>query len=389
MSVISILYANTGTSSTVRTEYLSNLLPVGFQESTLTFEAGVPRQNAEQYIQPFLNGGNCRLIWDKKVAISTPLRLESNTTISAYSDTGAILSNASEKPIFMNKDIVFAINENIVQQNIIIDGGIWNGNNSGQNNKGTPTHGLATIMSFHGCKNLSVRNCRFYEPMTYCIFANNMVDCVYEDIFIDVGTNQRSNKDGVHFDGWSYNCRISRLNVKTLDDAIGLNTNDAMTKSFGLPDRTFTAFYDVSMYGPIKKIIVEDIFFNNSIFGIRLLSSVAEVSDIIIRRFKGITGEYAILIDNFQSDMNWCTPSGMGNFKNITIEDIDVVISDRWQWRANESAVINIAGNITNLTGTNVLPARNGTKPTVAKRTSCGLGNYVYNNVVINGVSYN
>lgn len=389
MSVVAILYANTGTSSTVRTEYLSNLLPEGFQESTLTFQSGVARQNAESFIQPFLTGGNCRLIWDRKVAISTPLRIESDTYIDAYSDTGAIVADMVDRPIFMNKDIVFAHNDLIIQKNIIINGGIWNGNNARQNTKGTPDFGLATIMSFHGCENLIVQNCRFYEPATYCIMSNNMVRSVYQDIFIDVGSNARENKDGVHFDGWSYDCRISRLNVRTLDDAIGLNTNDAHTKTFGLPDRTFTAFYREEMYGPIKKIIVEDIFLNNSIFGIRLLSSIAEVSDIIIRRFRGITGEYAILIDNLQTLPTWCTPPGLGNFKNITIDDIDVIISDRVQWGANTSSVINIAGNVTNLTGTNVLPARNGTKPTVAKRTSCELGNYVYSNVVINGISYN
>lgn len=394
MSVISILYANTGTSTTVRTEYLSNLLPEGFQESTLTFEAGVPRQNAEQYIQPFLNGGNCRLIWDRKVALSTPLRVESKTTINAFSDTGAILANGSEKPLFMNKNIVFAGNENIVDKDIIIDGGIWNGNNPSQATKGTPEFGLATIMSFHGCKNLYVQNCKFYEPRTYCIMSNNMVDSVYQDIFIDVGTNGSSNKDGVHFDGWCYNCRVSRMNVKTLDDAIGFNTNDAHTKKFGIPDRTFTAFYDVSMYGPIKKMIVEDIYFNDSIFGLRILSSIAEVSDITIRRFRGKTGQYCILIDNFQTNLDWCTPPGKGNFKNIIIDDINVEISNRVQWTiangAPDSAVINIAANVANLQGTNMQPSRNPNIPFIKfRKIAMDNVQYVYSNVVINGVNYN
>lgn len=387
--MLQVLYKNSGaTSGPIRREALSNLLPSDFEESIIDFQGGVPRTNAEEYIQPFLNGGNCELIWNKKVAISSPLRSESNTKIKAFSDTGAIVANGSEKPIFMNKNIVFAHNENIIDQNIIIDGGIWHGNNSGQNTKGTPTHGLATIMSFHGCKNLVVQNCRFYEPMTYCIMSNNMVDSVYQDIFIDVGVNTRSNKDGVHFDGWSRNCRISRLNVKTLDDAIGLNTNDAHTKRFNYPDRTFTDFYDVSMYGDIDNIIVEDLFLNNSIFGIRLLSSVNKVSNITIRRFRGTTGQYCILIDNFQTSVDWCTPFGYGNFENIFIDDIDVMISDRVQWTEMQNGVMNIAANITNLQATNVQPARNPNQsiPLVRKRTTCIDGTlYIYNNCNVNG----
>lgn len=386
MSILKAYYNRKKKQSVYRETFLSDLLPADFVESTITFQSGIPRQNAEQYIQPFLNGGNCKIKWDRKVAISTPLRLQSDTTIIATDITkGAILATGSEKPIFMNRNIVFAGNTSIVDKNIIIDGGTWHGNNDGQQNKGTPEFGLATINSFHGVKNLQYRNCNFFEPMTYCILANNIVDGVYEDIYIDVGVNSRSNKDGVHFDGWCANCRISRLDVKTLDDAIGLNTNDAFTKKFNYPDRTFTDFYDVSMYGPITNIIIEDIHFRNSIFGIRLLSTVALVSNITIRRFTGITGEYAILIDNFQSDMNWCTPYGLGNFKNIIIDDIDVIISDRVQWGANQSAVINIAGSIDGLTATNVLGARNGSKPLYAKKPSCPLGNYIYKNIVVNG----
>lgn len=390
MSIINVLLNQGIVTTPLRRERLSNLLPPGFADSSLAFQAGVPMANAEEYIQPFLNGGACELIWDRKVSISTSLFLESKTRIVAYSDTGAIIANGSEKPIFMNKNIVFAHNENIIDHDILIFGGVWHGNNSGQNTKGTSTHGLATIMSFHGCRNAIVSNNKFYEPMTYCIMSNNMVDSVYEDIYIDVGVNQRSNKDGVHFDGYSKNCRISRLRVKTLDDAIGINTNDAHTERFTYADRTFTEFYRKEMNGPISDILIEDIYFNNSVFGVRLLSSVSQVSNITIRRLKGITGQYCILIDHFQTDLNWVQPFGRGNFKNIFIDDIDVIISDFVQWRDGPlSAVINIAANIENLQATNVMPSRNPKFPLLQQRKLCLDGiPYIYKDVLINGVRY-
>ena len=62
--------------------------------------------------------------WDGKYSV-TGLKIYSNTTIIANAGCGAILRNHSDKSIFMNASQSFGSEKD---SNIVISGGIWNGN---------------------------------------------------------------------------------------------------------------------------------------------------------------------------------------------------------------------------------------------------------------------
>ena len=62
--------------------------------------------------------------WDGKYSV-TGLKIYSNTTIIANAGCGAILRNHSDKSIFINANQSFGSRKD---SNIVISGGIWNGN---------------------------------------------------------------------------------------------------------------------------------------------------------------------------------------------------------------------------------------------------------------------
>ena len=85
-------------------------------------------------------------------------------------------------------------------------------------------------------------------------------------------------------------------------------------------------FYSEDAAGPISDILIDDITFNSSLFGIRILSGKSRVDRITIRNIKGYTKGYAMVIDNYQQNPGAVTWAGPGNIGTINVEDFDVAI---------------------------------------------------------------
>jgi hypothetical protein len=293
--------------------------------------------------------------WDGKYSI-TGLIIYSNTTIIANAGCGAILRNHSDKSIFINASQSFGARKD---SNIVISGGIWNGNYynpeipQGAQSKGDSITGLVGCFRFYGVDNLIVRDAILYKPATYALAAANVTHILYENIIVDVGPNPLINNDGVHIDGNSQYGVIRHCIINTHDDGVGLNADDLYLFWYnGKNDRKGGTgkglFYSEAAAGPISDILIEDITFNSSLFGIRILSGRSRVDRITIRNIKGYTKGYAVVIDNYQHNPERLTWEGPGNIGTVNIEDFDMSIYPGPENMPNESC-INVTANVEQL----------------------------------------
>jgi hypothetical protein len=172
---------------------------------------------------------------------------------------------------------------------------------------------------------------------------------LYENIIVDVGPDPLINNDGVHIDGNSQYGVIRHCIINTHDDGIGLNADDLYLKWYDNKEgSTEKAFYSEACAGPISDILIDDITFNSSLFGIRILSGRSRVDRITIRNIKGYTKGYAMVVDNYQHDPPLVTWAGPGNIGTINVEDFDVSIYPGPENMPNESC-INVSTNVEQL----------------------------------------
>jgi hypothetical protein len=297
--------------------------------------------------------------WDGKYSV-TGLKIYSNTTIITNAGCGAILRNHSDKSILINASQSFGP---VKDSNIVISGGIWNGNYynpeipRGAQSKGDSISGLVGCFRFYGVDNLIVRDAILYKPATYALAAANVTHVLYENIIVDVGPDPLINNDGLHIDGNSQYGVIRHCTINSHDDAIGLNADDLYLHWYnGKNDRKGASskdlFYSENAAGPISDILIDDITLNSSLFGIRILSGKSRVDRITIRNIKGYTSGYAMVVDNYQHDPDIVTWAGPGNIGTINVEDFDVAIYPGIEM-PNESC-INVSTNVEQLIFKNI-----------------------------------
>lgn len=361
---------------------LSDILPSNFIESGLGLNSVTIGDDAYFTIQNALNGGNIKLNWDLSVSLSNTLRLESNTEIVVTPNKGAVMRSNVNRPMFMNKNIVFRENSRIIDKNISFNGGIWNGNASQQSTKGSNSYGATNIFSFFGVENLHLKNHKMYTPKCYAQQSINILNGIIEDFVVDVGSGA-INMDGVHFDGWCNDCRISRGEINTYDDGAGCNADDLYFHPDYFSGAT-TGFWTEDPCGPSSNIIFEDLHFNNSLFGVRVLSSKSRVNNIQINNLSGVTRAYSVLIDNFWQNPNAIQGSGTGNIGSITVDNNTTAVNLSGLPGLNE-AKISLSCSIESLIMTNITP-NTGNATLFSKLIKDNLNrNYVYGVVTLNG----
>ncbi|MBK8883350.1 MAG: hypothetical protein IPN67_13475 [Bacteroidales bacterium] len=293
--------------------------------------------------------------WDGKYSV-TGLKIYSNTTIIAGAGCGAILRNHSDRSIFINAGQSFGTKKD---SNIVISGGIWNGNYynqeipRGAQSKGDSINGLVGCFRFYGVDNLIVRDAILYKPATYALAAANVTHVLYENLIVDVGPDPLINNDGLHIDGNSRYGVIRHCIINAHDDGIGLNADDLYLywfnwnrKSKDIQEKNL--FYPEAAAGPISDILIDDITFNSSLFGIRILSGQSRVDRITIRNIKGYTKGYAMVLDNYQHNPEIVSYAGPGNIGTVNVEDFDVAIYPGPENMPNESC-INVSTNVEQL----------------------------------------
>lgn len=288
-----------------------------------------------------------KIIWDVKVSV-TGLIIGPNTYIKALPGKGAILRNNSNKSLFVNRDTVWGVEP--IDSNIVIEGGIWNGNNynSGLNpaqSIGTVANGPTCVFMFIGVRNLIVRDFIILRQRVYSIYGNTIKNGLYENGIIDGGDGALINSDGVHFDANSEHCTARNLKIRAEDDAVAMNADDV----YDNPAAPLYGFFPLGRSsGPISDINIENITLDNGLFGVRILSGSSRVDNIRIKNITGTTKGYAMVMDNYFSDTSQVIYSGVGNIGSVQVENVNVDITDTANFNTHES-VINIGCSADNI----------------------------------------
>ena len=265
-------------------------------------------------LQRALDGGRRTvLIPAGTYEISAALRLDSETIIRA--DARAVIRLAAGAGNSVEVFLVRNRDEAAGNHDIVIEGGIWDGNNE-HNPRGAKEHmpcytGVA--FNFINVQRLTLRNLVIRNPETYSIRAARLSDFRIEDIGFDA-TSVRENQDGVHLNGFCERGVIRNLQAlspfATNDDMVALNADDGSGDAF--------VSQQGMVSGPIRDITVEHLRAPSVFSFVRLLSSQQPLENVRISDIAGGARFYAINMDR------WRFPVGGGRIRNVVLSRIAV-----------------------------------------------------------------
>ena len=257
--------------------------------------------------------------WDGKYSV-TGLTIYSNTKIIAFEGCGAILRNNSNRCLFSNVNW----DTFIMDYNISIEGGIWNGN--GFNNKLTPAQdhdnaedGWICAFRFMNIKNLTFKDATIYKPRTFSFHVQNSENVFVQNVKIDVGKNAPVNCDGLSFVGPAKNVTIRDCIILAKDDHVAFNADIPLELKWDRINKIYS-----KCFGDITDVTIDNVALNGGLFGIRLLSCNSRINNVSIRNIHGVTKEYWLVIDNYWQNSFPINNPGNGNFGNIFIENVNV-----------------------------------------------------------------
>lgn len=128
--------------------------------------------------------------------------------------------------------------------------------------------------------------------------------------------------DGLHFNGPIQYLTINGVKLRTWDDGIALNANDA-----GVDDLTLQNTMGPYVgQGPIKDVVISNVTFMDSHHGFRILSSNQLIDRILIQNVIGTIRERFVVISHFVN------PSP-GRFGSISFNNISVQTEPHPAWR--------------------------------------------------------
>jgi hypothetical protein len=314
------------------------------------------------------NYAGMTLYWD--VAVSgANLFIRSNTAIYASPGCGMRLLPNANSPLISNFGFNAATNSAnwtntpdlsaiAKDENIVLNGGIWDGNKSWQQHD-TATNGWVVGMRFFNVKNLHLENVQVNSAKTfaYHIFnsdADQIINCRY-----DMGTNSAVNTDGLHYHA-SKNITIKNFTAHGSDDAIGLNADDLNAYAgYG------SIFGPYAAAGPITGVNIDGLNLHGSYgtnwtgsCGIRILSGTNRIDGVTIRNINGRYNDHILVVGNFDDSPTYLRNYGPGNIGKITIDGVDVVMTGML---FGKQASMYFCGRIENLTMRNTtLAGENG-----------------------------
>ena len=253
--------------------------------------------------------------------ISQTLKIGSNTTIIAARGAKMVMKSLSRRKrndfLLSNKDTV---NGN---QNIKITGGIWDGNNTSQENAKADIFDKegysGTLLNFVNVEHLELRDMVLANSTAYYVRTCKVHHFIIDNIDF-VCDNFSKNQDGLHFCGDVKHGRVSNIRAlsygQTNDDLIALNADDSIERVENLDLCRDT----------IEDITFENIFAENCHTIIRILSVTAEIKNI---RFKNIIGGFRCHAINADAARHCRTPlfqendypNGVGKIRDVSIEN--------------------------------------------------------------------
>lgn len=215
--------------------------------------------------------------------------------------------------------------------NIIVCGGIWDGNFDGKNNT-KPANRYdkngwsGSVISFFNVKNLKLADMRVTNSVVY----NMRFCCVdgFEIKNIEFSARERSfNQDGLHFNGCCKNGIVENIRAvtkgQTNDDLVGLNCDDV-----------FHTVENMDFFGgDIENISFSKLYAEDCHTLIRILSIDHSVRNITFSDIYAGIREFAFNMDGSRYCMDPLFdeseyPQGSGNIENVRIDNFTAYVTD-------------------------------------------------------------
>lgn len=271
-------------------------------------------------LQAALDGGDGEVHVDAGTyLLGTTLLMGSGDRLISTPETIYRMADGSAKNA--RSFLVSNRNPGNANQDIVLDGGVWDGNceHNPRGKDGDLWGFTGTAINFSNVKGLQVRNLTVRNPEAFSIRVGEVEEFVIEDIVFDHPIS-RPNQDGVHVGGYSFKGQLRRLKAitprTTNDDMVALNADDDVERVLNLGMRR----------GPIRDITVEGVEAPDVYTFVRLLSVTEPVEQI---RISGIRGGCRVHVLNIN---NWRFPPGVGAIRDVRIRDCDVKKTASAKW---------------------------------------------------------
>ncbi len=251
-------------------------------------------------LQALLDRGGLVCVPPGKFTISSPLRIGDNTRLALSPATVLRLADNANCPILMNRD-----KGKVPTRNVIIEGGVWDGNNLHQR-RGSCAKAMyydwGQFICLFSMENLTLRDMVIKDPESFAVQLMAVENFTVENITFDFNM-RRENMDGIHINGPAHGGCIRNIRGSTNDDMIALNSDEG----FQYSDKCDIS--DVSIDG-----LYGGSFGYNAV---RLLSRRSHVRNVSIRNVFGKYRYHAVSFTHFSG-----TGDKLGWFDGITLDGI-------------------------------------------------------------------
>lgn len=289
--------------------------------------------------------GRLKLVMDGAALISG-LTIHSNTTIECPdSSCGFYLESGSDNALLRNAEFSKTVYTAV---NITLQGGTYNHNGPGQSAEfpeddwlpaGENCNSTLVPFKFFGVKNFRMTNLTILDQKRYSLLMGNWEDVYMENIGIPLPNMvPATNQDGLHFHAPGKNLVLKNIHGRTGDDFIAINGDEGDCVS------------------SIDGVLIDGVYLNGSTQGIRLLCRErGTLENVVIRNVYGRVDSFGFYINPWfwGKDRTPGFEGTSGKFRNISIENVDVVMTDP-VYNYNEQMLFCIGGDIENIRIRNV-----------------------------------
>ena len=231
-----------------------------------------------------------------KYLVTRPLVIHSDTHFNLDPTTVVKLADNANCSILDNDGLY----NDTVNENVTIEGGIWDGNNYAQQREKIPNEGkagdenedklcdkeiyiknvyLVLMLRFVHVRGLSLKNITLKDPTSFAVQIADADTFTVENIRLDYNLKNK-NMDGIHIQGPARFGCIRNIFGNANDDHVALcangTTRSAITR------------------GAIENVTVDGIYCDNGYTGVRLLSRGDPVRNISISNIHGAFRYYAV-----------------------------------------------------------------------------------------------
>jgi hypothetical protein len=282
------------------------------------------------------DGGPLHLILDGAARVRG-LDVYGNTTIDGTAGAGLYLADGSDRTVLRNAN---RTRGEVIDRDIVIRNLFVNGNRDAQTSVGRlmgryelpqidAEGGFKSGVEFFGIERLTLENVRVFNQRSFGIWIATAKHVTMRDIEVDAnfgpypGTESpeaqrayldgfRSNLDGLHINGPSSHVFVDGARFRCEDDAVSITANDASRDM--LPNNDMGPYIG---QGAVTDVIIRNIVLEDSIQGIRLLSSDQRMDRILIENAGGTVRHQMAQLTNFHHDAG-------GNFGAVTFRNINI-----------------------------------------------------------------